>query len=152
MTSPKERLDALAAACSTRVDEATLQRFAALTTGSDFQQPDRETAAAAGCFLFDLIETAKRGEDLNSYLNQTIGVKKRRANLFDPATASLDHPAFVVVMRYAAEELQHKDAKREFAELVPASDKQIERYMAALEPRAKRALQFVAKLKNALKS
>lgn len=107
--------------------------------------PDPESIKVAGYFLLELLEAAKRGDDLNAIVNQQLGVKKIRRKIFDPAQANIHTPAFSIVMAYCRGELTKPEAIKEFREHVkPASDKQIRRWIDAIKPKAEEAARTFA--------
>lgn len=116
--------------------------------GSGYQPPSEEDTKAAAAFLFELAQAAKYGDSWEPY-KKRMGVKKIRDKMFDPKAATLDSPAFGIVISYVLGKITHAEAKSAFAENVqPASDRQIENWIAAIKPRVETTLRSLNMLRK----
>ena len=103
---------------------------------SDYVSPDSEDTKAAAAILFELAQAGKYGDSWDPY-KKRIGVRKLRENKFDPMYVTLDSPAFRIVFSLVIGEVSYSEAKKLFAEQVePASERQIENWIAAIRPNA----------------
>lgn len=100
------------------------------------QPPDEEAVKAAGELLHYLIKDMIRGDDPKVRLG-TLGYRKQRKVIYRPETEPVGTPEFEVVRRHENGEISYPEAVEAFRELIPASDRQIEDWIARLRPHVK---------------
>jgi hypothetical protein len=116
---------------SGRYDKDRLKRF--INDALHGEPSDDEARQAAAHALLD----AYNGKDIR----REMGWEPERGPVYNMDALTLDHPAFGIMTERLKNRLTAKQAKAELHRLFPTvSDRQIERYMAKLRPRAQALL------------
>lgn len=123
-------------------DADAIRRFIEIAGSRPYETPDDEAIKEAASFLWNTIYDVKKGHDPKRAFS-SIGVKKVRTSKFNAEHAAIDTPEFEVVRRLVNNQLSYSEAKKHFQELRPASERQIENWIATIRPRAERVNRFL---------
>ncbi len=128
------------------VDWDHVSGFISEVERSPYTGVSKENAKVVSALLMEMIQAAKYGQGWDQY-KKRIGVKKIMEKKFDPSLATTNDPAFCIVTGYLRKKYTYKETIDLFNQHVcPASDRQIERWIDAIRPRAEKTIQFVDKL------
>jgi len=129
------------------VTEGKIFGFIDETMRSPYQPPSEENTKAAAALLFEMVQAAKYGQSWDQY-KKRVGVRKAIDKGFDPSLVTIDDPAFGLIMAHLSGTYTYEETIELFAEhIYPASDRQIERWIAAIRPRVENTLSTLQQMK-----
>ena len=118
--------------------EAVIRFMNDVVNGRTAKVGDSQQAAI---LLVALLQGVHFGDDIGQEFRRLMGVRKLRSKLFDPKNCPMDTPAWGVVEHYVRGRISHGEAVRLFQdEVCPASERQIESWIATMKPRVERTL------------
>ena len=136
--------DFLARAGIEAIEPEMILKFINDTTNRRPTAPNHTMQAAA--LLAGLRQGLIAGDDVGKELRRLLRIKKSRSKIYDPSTAYMGTPEFVIVQQYVSEKIPHKEAVKQFNKIHPASRRQIENWIAAIKPNVEVNLDNISNL------